>query len=99
MSRKRPREIAIAAPVTASAAAVVGGRTEESIAIEIPTGGHSQNGGGGDGANGNGSSNGATQKRFSSIRIDDDGMEMGSSDNFWPPNPGSLHNGHVDYGE
>lgn len=72
-------------------------RTEESVSIEIPTGEQIQNSG--DGANGsnNGSSNGATQKRFSSIRIADDGMEMGSSDNFWPPNPNSLHNGHGDY--
>lgn len=74
-------------------------RTEESVSIEIPTGEQIQNSG--DGANGsnNGSSNGATQKRFSSIRIADDGMEMGSSDNFWPPNPNSLHNGHGDYGK
>lgn len=92
MSRKRPREIVVP-PVLAAA------RTEDPVTIEIPVDEQIQNGG--DAANGtnNGSSNGATQKRFSSICIDDDGMEMGSSDNFWPPNPDSLQNGLMNYGE
>lgn len=63
----------------------------DSVTIEIPTDEHSRNGG----ANGTGS--GVTQKRFSSIRLNDDGMEMGSGDNLWPPNPDSLQNGHMNY--
>ncbi|XP_055605261.1 sericin-2-like [Uranotaenia lowii] len=36
-----------------------------------------------------------TSKRFSSIRIEDDGMETERSDSSWPPHQDSIRNGHV----
>lgn len=104
MSRKRPRE---PVPVPAAPDAPV------SVTISIPerptngntngtqNGTDSVNGGGGAGgtssSNSSTSNNGATQKRFSSIRIEDDGMETSSSDNFWPPSDDSIRNGHVNF--
>lgn len=98
MSRKRPRE---PAPVPAS--------PDESSSVSITIPERPKNGAGGakngtdsgvSGSNsGSSNNNGATQKRFSSIRIEDDGMETGSSDNFWPPSDESIRNGHVSFGE
>lgn len=92
MSRKRPRDATV--PLL--------GRSEESISIEIPSDepqSEQQQQPTTNGTNNNGTtpSNGATHKRFSSIRIDDDGMETGSGDNFWPPNQESFRNGHVSF--
>ncbi|XP_038115015.1 choline-phosphate cytidylyltransferase B isoform X1 [Culex quinquefasciatus] len=96
MSRKRPRE---PAPVPAS--------PDESSSVSITIPERPKNGAGGakngtdsgvSGSNsGSSNNNGATQKRFSSIRIEDDGMETGSSDNFWPPSDESIRNGHVSF--
>ncbi|EDS27368.1 cholinephosphate cytidylyl transferase B2 [Culex quinquefasciatus] len=98
MSRKRPRE---PAPVPAS--------PDESSSVSITIPERPKNGAGGakngtdsgvSGSNsGSSNNNGATQKRFSSIRIEDDGMETGSSDNFWPPSDESIRNGHVSFGD
>lgn len=89
MSRKRPRE---PAPVDA-------------VSISIPAeksknGGTTKNGTDSPSvvvAGGSSNGNGTTQKRFSSIRIEDDGMETGSSDNLWPPSDESIRNGHVNF--
>lgn len=91
ISRKRPREATIV-PIE---------RPNESISIDIPsdeplTNGTDNNGGTAPTA-GTSNGNGVTQKRFSSIRIDDDGMETGSGDNCWPPNQDSVRNGHVSF--
>lgn len=92
MSRKRPRDATV--PLAA-------GRTDESVSIEISSADEQQPANGHNNNNGTSSTtttgNGATQKRFSSIRIDDDGMETGSSDNCWPPNQDSIRNGHVNF--
>lgn len=97
MSRKRPRE---PAPAVADA-----------VSITIPAQEKSKNGAkngtdsppvvaAASGSSGSSTSNGngtTTQKRFSSIRIEDDGMETSSSDNLWPPSDESIRNGHVNF--
>lgn len=99
MSRKRPRDAVLAASMLPPPGILA---REETVAINIPASGdaeveatETQNGTGkcvADVAS-------APQKRFSSIRIADDGMETSSSDKLWPPNQDSIRNGHVNFGK
>ncbi|XP_055541478.1 choline-phosphate cytidylyltransferase B-like isoform X1 [Wyeomyia smithii] len=51
---------------------------------------------GSDTANGGGGST-VADKRFSSISIADDGLEVDSGDKFWPPNQDSVRNGRMNF--
>lgn len=88
MSRKRPRESALVVAVGDSSL------TEQEEPSE-----HYHNGtsnGTGDIMNGS-ASNGTTGKRSSGIRITEHGMEVGHSDNCWPPDQDGIKNGHVNF--
>ncbi|XP_053668903.1 choline-phosphate cytidylyltransferase B-like [Anopheles marshallii] len=50
-------------------------------------------------ADGTADSMNGSSKRFSSIRIVDEGIEPGHADNFWPPNNDGALNGHVNFGQ
>lgn len=99
MSRKRPREPAPVpdGTVTISIPERAKNGSSSSSNGEAKNGTDSGVSASGSSSNNSSSNNGATQKRFSSIRIEDDGMETGSSDNLWPPSDESIRNGHVNF--
>ncbi|XP_052902330.1 choline-phosphate cytidylyltransferase B-like [Anopheles moucheti] len=50
-------------------------------------------------ADGTADSMNGSSRRFSSIRIVDEGIEPGHADNFWPPNNDGAQNGHVNFAQ